>query len=89
LARRDELAAERSGKPPPARGIKMGKSLVTGDTSVATGEVIDLKRPRERSAAKEEVGSFERHPNAPDLPERDAIPFTGGVQYVPDEDGYW
>jgi hypothetical protein len=46
----------------------------------------------ERSAAKEEVGSFERHPSSPDADDAASSRsgyFNGGIQYVPDEDGYW
>lgn len=74
-------------EPRPKKGDKMGKSLITGDQYVATGEVIRSPARERRSVAKDEAGSFESHPNAPE--EKRAGPFTGGVQYVPDEDGYW
>lgn len=81
-----KLAAD---APRPKKGDRMGKSLVTGDTYVATGEVI-VRREPERSRAKSDVGSFDRHPNAPDdAPSERSGYFNGGVQYVPDEDGYW
>lgn len=97
-ARRERLGNMPAPEPAgarPKKGDKMGKSLVTGETYVATGEVITMHKERkseregreERSAAKEEVGSFDRHPNAPEPPKRDV--YTGGIQYVPDEDGYW
>ncbi len=41
---------------------------------------------RERSAAKADVGSFDRDPNAP---KRRTGYYDGGIQYIPDDDGYW
>jgi hypothetical protein len=65
--------------PPIKKGEKMGVSAATGETYVASGEYVKRGKakppPPERSAAKEDVGSFA---------------FTGGTgTYVPDEDGYW
>lgn len=37
-----------------------------------------------RSAAKDDVGSFDPHPG----PKTDLY-YNGGIQYVPDDDGYW
>lgn len=44
------------------------------------------KREPERSAAKDDVGSFDPRPNEPES----EFTFTGGTgTFVPDGDGYW
>ncbi len=41
---------------------------------------------QERSAAKADVGSFERDPNE----RRSRLTYTGGINYIPDDDdGFW
>lgn len=69
------------------KGDPMGRSLITGERFVATGEVILAVEHGQMLSPKDEAGSFDRHPNAPD--DRRASSYTGGVGYVPDEDGYW
>lgn len=46
-------------------------------------------RAEGRSAAKAEVGSFDPHPNEHGDHPEDGYTYTGGIQYVPDGDGYW
>ncbi len=43
----------------------------------------------ERSSAKEDVGSFERPPPEERRRSPTGHAYTGGIQYVPDEEGYW
>lgn len=94
-ARGDKLGNIKTAadQPRPKKGDKMGRSLTTGETYVATGEVLDVReiRERERSKAKADVASFAKYPGEyPSEPEPEKpFAYTGGIQYVPDDDGYW
>lgn len=42
-----------------------------------------------RSAAKAEVASFDPRPNETGDHPEDGYTYTGGIQYVPDDESYW
>lgn len=56
---------------------------------VASRKPAPRAREPERSAAKADVGSFDRAPGDPGGEAPRVGYFDGGIQYVPDDDGYW